>query len=162
MLVGILAAGAAVALAQQGKPPEKPSESQAPATASSQMTPEDAQRRNPVKATPESLAQARRVYQYDCAMCHGEDGSGKGDLAQDMKLSLRDWREPASLANKTDGELFYTISNGKDHMMGTQDRHKPETRWSLVNLVRSFAKQQPGKPSNTPAPAKPKEEPPKQ
>jgi len=126
------------------------------------MAPEDVQRRNPVKATPESLAQARRVYQYDCAMCHGEDGSGKSDLAQDMKLSLPDWRDPASVAGKTDGELFYIISNGKDHMMAIQDRHKPEVRWSLVNLVRSFSKQQPGKPANAPAPTKPREEPPKQ
>ena len=35
---------------------------------------------NPVKPTAESQAQAKKVYGYDCAMCHGEKGDGKGDL----------------------------------------------------------------------------------
>jgi len=160
VLAGVLAAATAVVLAQQGKPPEKPGESQAPATAPSQTPPEAVQQRNPVKATPESLAKARRVYQYDCAMCHGEDGGGKGDLVQDMKLTLPDWRDPGSLANKTDGELFYMITNGKGHMLAAKERHSPEMRWNLVNLIRSFAKQ-PAKPPGAPA-AEPKETPPKQ
>jgi hypothetical protein len=78
-----------------------------------QMTPEDVAKKNPIGPTPESLAEARKFFGYNCAMCHGKSGDGKGDLAADMKLELRDWRDPASLEKLTDGELFWIISNGK-------------------------------------------------
>ena len=95
---------------------------------------------NPVKPTPESLARARKIYGYDCAMCHGADGDGKGDLAVDMKLKLLDYRDPASLKDKADDELFRIIQKGKGDMPPEGDRAKTDGIWNLVNYVRSFAK----------------------
>ncbi|HWZ51116.1 MAG TPA: cytochrome c [Granulicella sp.] len=95
---------------------------------------------NPVKATPESQARARKVYGYDCAMCHGANGNGKGDLVGDLKLKLKDYTDPAALKDLTDGELFYLIKNGKGQMPPEGDRGKPEDIWNMVILVRSFAK----------------------
>ena len=48
------------------------------------ITQEDIARTNPVKPTPEGLAAARRVFGYDCAMCHGAQGDGKGDLVREV------------------------------------------------------------------------------
>jgi len=109
---------------------------------------EDAAKKNPVKPTPEGMAGAKKLYGYHCAMCHGKDGDGKGDLAADMKLGLKDWRNPDSLAKMTDGELFYIITNGRGKMTGGEgDRTKEEVRWNLVNVVRAFAmKDAAGKP----------------
>jgi mono/diheme cytochrome c family protein len=102
---------------------------------------EEAAKKNPVKPTPEGMAGAKKLYGYHCAMCHGKDGDGKGDLAADMKLELKDWRNPDSLAKMTDGELFYIITNGRGQMTGGEgDRTKEEVRWNLVNVVRAFAK----------------------
>ena len=102
---------------------------------------EDAAKKNPVKASAEGMAGAKKLYGYHCAMCHGKDGDGKGDLAADMKLELKDWRNPDSLAKMTDGELFYVITNGRGKMTGGEgDRTKEEVRWNLVNVVRAFAK----------------------
>ena len=111
-----------------------------PASTEPQMTPEDVAKKSPIPPTPESLAEARKFFGYNCAMCHGKSGDGKGDLAADMKLELRDWRDPASLEKLTDGELFWIISNGKGKMPGNSDREKERMRWNYVNLVRSFAK----------------------
>lgn len=116
------------------------------------MTPEDVEKKNPIAPTPEGLAEARKFYGYNCAMCHGKEGDGKGDLAADMKLELRDWRDPASLEKLTDGELFWIVSNGKGKMPGDGDRDKEKMRWNYVNLIRSFAKK------NTAAADKPKTE----
>ena len=80
------------------------------------------------------------MYGYDCAMCHGEKGDGKGDLVADMKLTLKDYTDPAALKDMTDGELFYIIKNGKGQMPSEGDRGKPEDFWNMVILVRSFAK----------------------
>jgi hypothetical protein len=105
------------------------------------MTPEDAAKKNPVPPTTEGLAEARKQYGYDCAMCHGKDGDGKGELAQEMKLDLHDWRDPATLEKVPDGELFWVISYGRGKMVGGEaDRSPEKKRWNFVNLVRSFAK----------------------
>jgi mono/diheme cytochrome c family protein len=111
-----------------------------PGSTEPKMTPEDAARKNPVPATPEGLAEVRKLYSYNCAMCHGKTGDGKGDLVADMKLELLDWREASSLEKMTDGELFWIISKGKGKMPGEGDRTSEKLRWNFVNLVRSFAK----------------------
>ena len=95
---------------------------------------------NPVKPTAESQAKAKKMYGYDCAMCHGEKGDGKGDLVADMKLTLKDYSDPAALKDLSDGEIFNIIKNGKGQMTGEGDRAKPDDIWNLVIYVRSFAK----------------------
>jgi mono/diheme cytochrome c family protein len=95
---------------------------------------------NPVKPTPESQAHVKKMYGYDCAMCHGENGNGKGDLVGDMKLSLKDYTDPAALKDLTDGQIFYIIKNGRGQMPGEGDRAKTEDIWNMVIYVRSLAK----------------------
>jgi len=103
------------------------------------ISPEDAARVNPVKSSPEGLAEARKVFGYDCEMCHGAKGDGKGEVVESMKLTMHDWREPATLANISDGEIFYIITKGKGKMMAEGDRVPEKLRWNLVNLVRALA-----------------------
>ena len=95
---------------------------------------------NPVKATAESQTRAKKMYGYDCAMCHGPNGNGKGDLAGEMKPPLKDYTDPAALKDISDGELFYVIKNGKGQMPPEGDRAKPDDLWNMVILMRSFAK----------------------
>src|ERR1700719_3019765 len=100
---------------------------------------QDAARVNPVKSSPEGLAEARKVFGYDCEMCHGAKGDGKGEVVESMKLTMHDWREPATLANMTDGEIFYIITKGKGKMIAEGERVPEKLRWNLVNLVRAMA-----------------------
>jgi mono/diheme cytochrome c family protein len=95
---------------------------------------------NPVTPTPETQAHAKMMYGIDCAMCHGAAGDGKGDLVADMHLTMKDLTDPAVQKSMTDGQLFYTIKNGKGKMPGEGDREKDAAIWNLVILVRSFAK----------------------
>jgi len=97
---------------------------------------EAAARVNPVKSSPEGLTEARKVFGYDCEMCHGAKGDGKGEVVESMKLTMHDWREPATLANLSDGEIFYIITKGRGKMMAEGDRVPEKLRWNLVNLVR--------------------------
>jgi len=118
--------------AQQNQPPAKP-------PAEPKTSAEDAQKANPVKATPESLAKGKKTYAIDCAMCHGETGDGKGDMAADVK-NVTDFTAPDALKNRTDGELFSIIRKGKGDMPPEGDRAKNDDIWNLVNYIRSFAK----------------------
>jgi mono/diheme cytochrome c family protein len=122
---------------------------QKPAAAEFKMPPEAAKAPNPVKPTAASLALGKKTYGYDCAMCHGKDGDGKGDLASDMKLNMLDYTDPAALKDMTDGGLFYIIKNGKGDMPAEGDRAKPEEIWNLVNYVRSLAKKDAAAKSKT-------------
>lgn len=132
MVVAVLIFGCVLA-AQQGQPPAK-----APAP-EYKIPPEAAQKANPVKPTPESLAKGKKMYVIDCAMCHGEKGDGKGDMASDIK-NVTDFTNPDALKNRTDGELFYIIRKGKGEMPPEGDRAKDEEVWNIVNYIRAFAK----------------------
>jgi mono/diheme cytochrome c family protein len=108
---------------------------------------------NPAKSTPASQAQAKNIYARDCALCHGEDGSGKTDLAKDMQLVLLDWTDPKSLGNRSDKELFHIIRTGKDKMPAEEDGRAKDTElWNLIIYIRGFAKGQ-ATPAPTAAPA---------
>lgn len=108
---------------------------------------------NPAKSTPASQAQAKNLYARDCALCHGEDGSGKTDLAKDMQLVLLDWTDPKSLGNRSDKELFHIIRIGKDKMPAEEDGRAKDTElWNLIIYIRGFSKGQPA-PAAAPAPA---------
>jgi mono/diheme cytochrome c family protein len=120
--------------AQKDQPPAKTP------TPESKIPPEDAAKANPVKPTAESLAKGKKLYGYDCAMCHGKDGDGKGDMASDYK-NVTDFTNPESLKDRTDGELFYITRNGKgDNMPPEGDRAKNEDIWNMVNYIRAFKK----------------------
>jgi len=121
--------------AQESKPSTPAAEYKIP--------PEAAKMANPVKPTAASIAQGKKMYEIDCEMCHGKDGDGKGDLAADMKVKLADYHDPAALKDRTDGELFYIIKNGKGEMPSEGDRAKSDAIWNLVNYIRSLAKKEP-------------------
>jgi len=122
-------------LSQQSNPnppPQNPSYSAIPVEA--------ARAQNPVKSTPESLARAKKWWTLDCEMCHGKNGDGKGETAKDMKLTMADFTDPATLKDRTDGEIFYIIKTGHNDMPAEGPRVKTEENWDLVNYVRSLAK----------------------
>jgi mono/diheme cytochrome c family protein len=127
------------------------------ASSASGPTPQEAApaasiQKNPVKPTERSRARAKEIYGTDCAICHGDTGDGKTDLAKDMQLTLNDWTDPKTLAAKSDGELFNVIRNGNDKMPPeAAGRAKDDEVWNLIHYIRSLAKQQPvepPKPSN--------------
>jgi cytochrome c len=93
---------------------------------------------NPVKATTESIALGKKYYGYDCAMCHGASGNGKGDVDSNDKMP--DFTKPDALKDKSDGELFCTLKMGKGHMPVEPARTSQNDLWSLVLYVRTFSK----------------------
>jgi mono/diheme cytochrome c family protein len=108
------------------------------------IPPEEAGRENPVKPTDASIAEGNQDYQkFDCAVCHAKNGNGKGFMAGASHYACRDWRDPASLKNFTDGELFYVINKGKGYMPAYEHKINPRNAWMMVGYIRSFAKQSP-------------------
>ncbi len=100
-----------------------------------------AKMKNPVAATPESIAAGQQLYARNCASCHGRNGQGGpgNDLIPAAPSLLGDgWTH-----GSTDGEIFTNIKNGvaPDFNMGAWgDQLKDQEIWNVVNYVRSLAK----------------------
>lgn len=96
---------------------------------------------SPIRLTPESRAHAKKLYLFDCEMCHNLNGDGKGDLALEKRLVLPDWSDAKTLANKSDGELFDVIRTGKGEMEAVSKwRSNDDEVWGLVLYIKSLSR----------------------
>jgi mono/diheme cytochrome c family protein len=103
------------------------------------------------KSGGEIPAHVKTIYKVDCALCHGDNGNGKTDLATGMGLTLSDFTDPRTLQSKTDQELFDLIRKGKDKMPPEEDnRAKDAEIRSLIVFIRNLSKGQPT-PAEAPA-----------
>src|SRR5579859_5969074 len=92
--------------------------------------------KNPYAPTPEILSDARSHFADHCATCHGNDGSGKTEIGQNLYPKPPDMRQPET-QNLTDGEIYYFIHNGirLTGMPAWGDPGKDDDSWKLVLFI---------------------------
>jgi mono/diheme cytochrome c family protein len=95
-------------------------------------------RRNPVEASKESVDLGKLYYSSQCVMCHNSNGDGQGELTLQYHFVTPDFTNRARQESRTDGELFFILSEGHGSMPGQDERFKDEVKWSLVNYVRTL------------------------
>ncbi len=103
------------------------------------ISPADSARKNPVKFDSVSVEGGKKIFQTQCALCHGIDGDGKSELAAEMKLDLRDFTKPETLKGRTDGDIFAIIGMGKEPMPSQKGRMTEHQIWNLVNYLRALS-----------------------
>ena len=104
--------------------------------------------KNPVAATPESIAAGRKAYDAYCVGCHGNraQGAERAGVAISI-IQETGGKQPPDLTDdkwdhgSTDGEIFMAIKNGlSPTLMAPWDKRIPDHDiWSIVNYVRSLA-----------------------
>ena len=100
------------------------------------------------------MAQAKVLYQRDCALCHGDTGNGQTDVGKSMNMVMPDWTNPNTLAGMQDSELFDIIRKGKGQMPSEDaSRAKDAEVHGLVAYIRTLSKGHPATPLPSPAPA---------
>ena len=93
--------------------------------------------KNPRSATEDVMAEAREHWTEHCSICHGLDGRGDTTPGRNMYPQAPNMND-AQTQQRTDGELFYTISRGVrlTGMPAWEGEDSPEAIWDLVSFIR--------------------------
>jgi mono/diheme cytochrome c family protein len=134
----------------QEKQPSKQEQPAAPATAPQaphtyNISPEDKERKNPVRFTDLSVERGKKLFQTQCVMCHGINADGKGELVGELDIHPPDFTKPEVLSKRTDGELFAIMGEGSEKMPGQSKRMTERQRWQIVNYLRVVEGKTPAK-----------------
>ena len=90
---------------------------------------------NPVAADARSLANGRKYYQINCAVCHGDNGQGVGTVVKYGFPGIN-IVGPAS-QGRSDGYIWGMMRNGRG-LMPSYNRIPEMERWDVVNYVRGL------------------------
>jgi len=94
----------------------------------------------PVPVTAQLLARGQERYNINCAICHGAAGDGKGitpKLGMTVIADLHDI-QVRKLVQAPDGQIFDTITHGKNLMGGYGPNISIPDRWAIVAYVRAL------------------------
>jgi mono/diheme cytochrome c family protein len=91
----------------------------------------------PVSVSSELLARGRERYTIHCAPCHGGQGDGKGVTSKLGMAVVGNLHDPR-IVQQPDGEIFATITGGKNLMQGYASNLAIADRWAIVAYVRAL------------------------
>ena len=110
--------------------------------------------RSPTSYTTIAISRGAAAFDAYCSSCHGNDGRGRGEKATGDPVWPPDLTAPM-FADRSDGEMFWTImhgrelENGRQSMPGFEAVLDAKTAWSLVDYIRTIAS---ARTINLPAP----------
>jgi len=98
---------------------------------------EAAELKNPLKPTPASLENGKRLFQIYCVVCHGTNAKGKGPIAKKLTSPPDDLTQESTVA-QADGYLYTVIREGGETMPAQVEGLSSRERWDIVNYLRSL------------------------
>ena len=97
----------------------------------------------PFEITPELMERGRERFTIMCAVCHGATGAGNG-IASHFGLATIANLHQERIRTMADGEIFNTIMNGRNTMLGYGDRIQVQDRWAIIAYLRALQRSQGG------------------
>ncbi|CAN5524862.1 cytochrome c [soil metagenome] len=95
----------------------------------------------PLEVTPQLMLRGEQRFNINCAICHGPVAAGDGIVKQyglATVVSLQDDR----IRNMPDGEIFDTITHGKNTMMSYGPNVVVNDRWAIIAYLRALQRSQ--------------------
>jgi mono/diheme cytochrome c family protein len=94
---------------------------------------------NPFTNDAAATQEGKTNYHLYCAPCHGDKGRGDGAAAAGLSVKPAD-HSSAAIQSKSDGALFWEMSEGHSPMPAYKTTLTEQQRWQLVNFIRTLAK----------------------
>jgi mono/diheme cytochrome c family protein len=104
----------------------------------------------PVEVNESLMARGRDRYAISCKICHGALADGNG-VTKKFGMSVVATLHDPRIVGLTDGELFNTITHGKNLMGGYGSNISVSDRWAIVAYVRALQRSRLGIPADVPA-----------
>jgi cytochrome c1 len=95
----------------------------------------------PMPITPELMQRGRERFNITCAMCHGATGAGNGITKQYGLITVVSLQDETK-RKMSDGEIFNTITNGKNTMMAYGPNITVADRWAIIAYLRALQRSQ--------------------
>ena len=95
----------------------------------------------PVDVTPELMRRGQERFNITCAMCHGATAAGNG-IAKQHGLATVVTLQDDRIRGMADGEIFNTITNGKNTMMPYGSIITVTDRWAIIAYLRALQRSQ--------------------
>jgi len=97
---------------------------------------------NPIKSSDESRARGKKLYETNCAVCHGLNGGGQGPSAHGITTFPRQLYNWSGTDSSTDGYLYWFITNGRNEMPPWGLVLSENQRWDVINYIKSLKRPQ--------------------
>lgn len=91
----------------------------------------------------ELMAHGQERYRIYCLPCHGALGDGNG-ITKQYGMGITPTYHDDRLRQMAEGEIYNTITHGKNTMLPYADKLLPEERWAVVLYVRALQRAQTG------------------
>lgn len=104
----------------------------------------------PVTVTAELLARGQQRYTINCSPCHSAVGDGKGITSKYGILNAVNLHDPR-LIKMADGEIFNTITYGKNTMGPYGANVVISDRWAIISYIRALQRSRLAEISDVPA-----------
>ncbi len=95
----------------------------------------------PVPVTPQLVQRGRERFSITCAMCHGATATGNG-ITKSYGLATVVTLQDDRIRKMSDGEIFNTITNGKNTMMAYGPNIMVQDRWAIIAYLRALQRSQ--------------------
>ncbi|MFN2509075.1 MAG: cytochrome c [Chthoniobacterales bacterium] len=95
----------------------------------------------PLEVTPQFMERGAQRFNVNCAVCHGPLAKGDGIVKQyglATVVTLQDER----IRNMADGEIFNTITHGKNTMLAYGANVTVNDRWAIIAYLRALQRSQ--------------------
>lgn len=83
-------------------------------------------------------AETARLFNINCAICHGADGKATGPLATSGKIGGVANLTTDTYIKMADGTMFHSIYYGKNNMGSYASQLSRKQRWELVQYIRTL------------------------
>ena len=104
----------------------------------------------PLKVDRELLERGRERFNINCAVCHGPVGLGNGITTQYGLVGVANFHD-TRIRTMPDGQIFNTITFGKNTMGAYGSNVSVEDRWAIISYIRALEKSDAASINDVPA-----------